>query len=68
MTGFEPWAAVVVTRCALARASILLGDLAAARALNDEAAALLDAVPGWEALLPRVESVRALIDRATSRR
>jgi LuxR family transcriptional regulator, maltose regulon positive regulatory protein len=62
MTGFEPWAAVLA-RCTLARTSILLGDLAAARTLKDEAAALLDALPGWEALLPRVESVTALIDR-----
>ena len=63
LSGFERWAAVVI-RCALARTAIMLGDLVAARTLSDEAAALVDAMPGWEALLPRVESVRTLLDSA----
>ena len=61
LAGFEPWAEIVI-RCAIARAAILLGDVATARALSDEASALLDVMPGWEALLPRVAFVRSSID------
>ena len=61
--GFEPWDAIV-TRCALVRVSLLLGDLGTARTLAAEASALLDTMPGWDELRPRVALVYELIDRA----
>ena len=61
--GFEAWVPVF-TRSALARASIGLGELGAAYAVNDEAADLLRVSPAWAPLRAGVDSVRELIDRA----
>jgi LuxR family transcriptional regulator, maltose regulon positive regulatory protein len=61
--GFEAWVPVL-TRSALARASIVLGDLSAAYVVNDEAVDLLRASPAWTPLRSGVDSVRDLIDRA----
>jgi LuxR family maltose regulon positive regulatory protein len=65
LIGFEPWAEIV-TRCALIRASILVGDLGSARALAAEASGLMDRLSGWDELRPGVASVCAMVDSTVS--
>jgi LuxR family maltose regulon positive regulatory protein len=60
--GAWPWVAIL-TRSALIRTSLLVGDVKVARELAPELSTSFDSMSGWDELRPRVESVCALVDR-----